>query len=124
MIAAESSMFTFGDPQATALTVVEATEAQLKAAVSLPLDEQSEQDLRKTLTICHKACKEAYRAGCDQSTIDTLRDWHDEVFTVLVGASESFVARVLKGKYRAPFVGGRDVLEKYKKIARDLSSES
>ena len=82
-------------------------------------EEMGEQDLRNAMTYLYAALQGGLQEGLDEAVLDTLREWYDEVFTVLTECSESFRDRVLGGDVFPP--GGPSVRPKYVAIAKEAS---
>ena len=98
-------MFIIGDPKDIAQTYMELAESKSpegESYPSTPLQEQSEAELRETLTYHYIALKYAGRDGQTAAVIDILTEGYDKAFVALVEASDDFGPAVINGKVQFP----------------------
>ena len=95
-------MFVFGEPKDIARTFIEAVEALSPGLGSVPVRDQTEEELKNTIVILRMAIKRAHSEGADEETRGILLHLHDNVFEGLAETSESFCERWNQGLYNYP----------------------
>ena len=114
-------MFVFGDSaDATRLFLDEVVASTRGPALANKhLEDMSEEDLRVAMTWLHVAIDNALRDGADEAVIDLLYGWHEEVFTAVAEASESFRTLFKQGRITPP--GGMEARPAYMPIIKAAS---
>ena len=82
-------------------------------------EEMEEQDLRNVMTYLYAALEMGIEQGLDETMLDVVREWYDEVFVALAAVSERFRERVQLGAVTPP--GGPNVRPKYLALAKEAS---
>lgn len=114
-------MFVFGDAADATKMFLDEIMSSTKGP-ELPdvhFEDMSEEDLRVAMAWLHLVLTKGYRYGVDDSIIEVLTEWYDEVFTALAEASESFRERFMAGFVNPP--GKRSLRRKYRAIIKAAS---
>lgn len=117
-------MFIFGNPEDTARTLVENFEKVGFGFPDYPVDEQTEYDLKRSITVIDMAVNMALKAGTDEEVVEVLLSWYEEAFTALVAASKAFREFVASGKFQYPGIRSSGRTSYYRKIAASVGLES
>jgi hypothetical protein len=117
-------MFVFGSPEDTARTFVENFSEVGLGFPDCPVDEQTEHDLKRSITVTTMAASMALKAGSAPEVLAVLVEWYEEAFKALAESSESFRSYVASKTFSYP--GGRSPSRtaEYRKIAKSFASES
>ncbi|ADF42378.1 hypothetical protein S-CBS2_gp022 [Synechococcus phage S-CBS2] len=118
MISDAIGMFFFGNPEDSARMYWNEVKGVTGPALpEIPLDEQTEQELRVSITYQRMAIKKAWHDGASDEILGVLLEEYDNTFAHLAAVSESFRDDVEKGRHRV--IGGytRENLDKYRRLA-------
>jgi len=118
LISGSTGMFFFGNPEDSARMYWDGTKGVTGPALpEIPLDEQTEQELRVSITYQRMAIKRAWHDGASEEIVNILLEEYDNTFAHLAAVSESFRDDVEKGRHRV--IGGytRENLDKYRRLA-------
>ena len=118
-------MFLFGDPLDAAKLIWARSMTTTGPAVSeLPYDELEERELRSVLTYLYISVEEASREGVDDEVMQILIDEYDVAFKFLAEVSDRFREAVRTNRH-VPVNGyNKENIQKYKRLAGVLPSES
>lgn len=117
-------MFVFGSPEDTARTFLDNFETFGFGLPDLPLDEQVEVDLKRSITAIVMAVEMALKAGADGETVEVLLSWYEEVFLALAAASKSFRTYVSSPQFFYPGSRTPSRTHHYRSLAISAVSES
>ena len=117
-------MFVFGTPEDTARTFVENFERVGLGFPDYPIDEQTEHDLKRTITVISMSVTMAQRAGSSPEVLSVLVEWYDEAFRALVEHSQSFRTFVAGKTFSYPGTRSPSRTAGYRKISKSFASES
>ena len=105
-------MFTFGDPESSAKMLMDSCLASGGPGIAdAPIDEMSEEELRKVLAYAFMAVRRGISEGLDDQAMEVLVDWYDAAFVAVAEASEEFVELFRRGAVQVPY--GPDDRDKY-----------
>lgn len=117
-------MFVFGSPEDTARTFVENFSKVGLGFPDCPMDEQTEHDLKRSITVSTMATSMALKAGASPEVIEVLIEWYDEAFRALAESSQAFRDYVASKTFFYPGNRTPSRTATYRKIAESFASES
>lgn len=117
-------MFDFGNPEASARTLVESAADNSPGLVDKPIDEMTIEELKRSLVICRMASQMALEEGSGQSTFDIVLDWHDELLKALLAVDKTMRKHVLSHRFPYPRKKSQETIDYYRKLVEDAASES
>ena len=117
-------MFVFGSPEDTARTFVENFSQVGLGFPDCPIDEQTEHDLKRSITTATMAVNMALKAGSSPEVLSVLVEWYDEAFRALAESSEAFRGYVAGKTFFYPGKRTPSRTADYRKIAQSFASES
>ena len=117
-------MFIFGSPEDAARTFVENFSQVGLGFPDCPIDEQTEHDLKRSMTAIAMATAMALKAGSAPEVLAVLTEWYDEAFKVLAESSETFRRYVASKAFFYPGYRTPSRTADYRKTAKSFASES
>lgn len=113
-------MFSFGDPEETARMFLDMyRQGNGPKIPEVHYEELSERSLRELMAYLYLALRRGVEQGLEEEVVAYLRQWYDEVFMALAGASKRFREMVRKGYVFPP--EGPKARPKYLKMIEEAS---
>lgn len=115
-------MFFFGEPdQIAEMIKMEFVSGFGPPKSEKPLEEQTEDELRNTITYARVYCQQAMRYGVKEDVLNILVDQYDVVFTRLAEISPSFREVVLGGAHTYLIPNSNELAVKYNNIVKQFN---
>lgn len=114
-------MFFFGEPdQIAEMIKMEFVSGFGPPKSEKPLEEQTEDELRNTITYARAYYNQAIMYGAGDDVVRILVDHHDTVFTRLAEVSKNFRKAVIEGAHTYLEGSTREQAEKYRAIIKQF----